>query len=185
MTYWDAPSSGIKARFTAKTGEQICVKVAISYTSIANARLNMEMDCNHWDFDAVHQQSQKEWNDYLGKIAVKGGTKDQQIKFYTDLWHVLLGRHKIDDYSGDYPDYTQGEQQGKHTVNAVFKKRTLPKDANGKVKFHMYNSDAFWLSQWNLNVLWGLAWPEVLDDFSACLVQYAENGGIVMRKPQG
>lgn len=183
MTYWDAPSSGIKARFTAKTGEQICVKVAISYTSIANARLNMEMDCNHWDFDAVHQQSQKEWNDYLGKIAVKGGTRDQQIKFYTDLWHVLLGRHKIDDYSGDYPDYTQGERQGKHTVNAVFKKRTLPKDANGKVKFHMYNSDAFWLSQWNLNVLWGLAWPEVLDDFSACLVQYAENGGLLPRGP--
>jgi putative alpha-1,2-mannosidase len=47
----------------------------------------------------------------------------------------------------------------------------------------MYNSDAFWLTQWNLNLLWGLAWPEVLDDFAACLVQYAENGGLLPRGP--
>jgi len=47
----------------------------------------------------------------------------------------------------------------------------------------MYNSDAFWLTQWNLNILWGLAWPEVLDDFAACLVQYAENGGLLPRGP--
>ncbi len=42
-----------------------------------------------------------------------------------------------------------------------------------------FNSDAFWLTQWNLNILWGLAWPEVLDDFSASLVQFADNGGLL------
>ncbi len=45
----------------------------------------------------------------------------------------------------------------------------------------MYNSDAFWLTQWNLNILWGLAWPSVLDDFAACLIQYADNGGLLPR----
>ena len=49
----------------------------------------------------------------------------------------------------------------------------------------MYNSDAFWLSQWNLNVLWGLAWPEVQDDISASLIQYADNGGLLPRGPSG
>ena len=45
----------------------------------------------------------------------------------------------------------------------------------------MYNFDALWLTQWNLNTLWGLAWPEVLDDFSASLVQYADNGKLLPR----
>ena len=61
--------------------------------------------------------------------------------------------------------------------------RTLPKTNNGEVRFHMYNSDAFWLTQWNLNILWGLAWPEVLDEFAASLVQYADNGKLLPRGP--
>ncbi len=139
----------------------------------------------HWNFDEQRAASQNEWNEMLGRIAVKGGSSNQKIKLYTDLWHALLGRHKLDDVSGDYPDNTEGERRGSFTVNTKFKIRTLPKDQNGKVKFHMYNSDAFWLTQWNLNVLWGLAWPEVLDDFAASLVQYAENGKLLPRGPCG
>lgn len=183
MSYHDAPSTGVKARFSATKGDSLKVKVAISYVSIDNARQNMEVECDHWDFGKVCADSRDIWNEYLGRIAVKGGTEEQQIKFYTDLWHALLGRHKIDDINGEYPDYTEGERRGSHTINAVFKKRELPRSENGEVKFHMYNSDAFWLTQWNLNVLWGLAWPEVLDDFAASLVEYAENGKLLPRGP--
>jgi predicted alpha-1,2-mannosidase len=182
-SYYDAPTTGISAKYTVKAGDEIQVKFAISYTGIDNARNNLNTDKSNWDFDAVRQSSQNEWNKWLGRIDVKGGTNEQQIKFYTDLWHALLGRHKLDDASGDYPTYTQGERNGNATVNAVFKKRTLPKNADGSSRFHYYNSDAFWLTQWNLNILWGLAWPEVLDDFAACLVQYAENGGQLPRGP--
>ena len=161
------------------------MKLAVSFTSVENARLNLESECKHWSFDQLRATSQKEWNEMMGRIAVKGGSNDQKKKFYTDLWHVLLGRHKLDDVSGDYPDNTEGERRGSFTVNTKFKIRRLPKDQTGKVKFHMYNSDAFWLTQWNLNVLWGLAWPEVLDDFAASLVQYAENGKLLPRGPCG
>ena len=27
-------------------------------------------------------------------------------RFYTDLWHVLLGKHTISDVNGYYPDNT-------------------------------------------------------------------------------
>ncbi|MHC4569604.1 MAG: glycoside hydrolase domain-containing protein, partial [Planctomycetota bacterium] len=94
----------------------------------------------------------------------------------------LLGRHKLNDINGDYPDYTQGKRVRNHT-DATLKVRTLPKDENGKARYNIYNSDAFWLTQWNLNVLWGLAWPELLDEFSASLVQYADNGGLLPRGP--
>ncbi len=183
MSYYDAPPSGVSAQYSLQTGDVLQLKVAVSYTSVENAWKNLESEANHWDFDKLCRESRKEWNEYLGRIDVKGGTQEQQTKFYTDLWHVLLGRHKIDDFSGDYPDYTDGERKGSHTVNIRYKTRTLPKDKDKKVKFHMYNSDAFWLTQWNLNILWGLAWPEVQDDFAACLVQYAENGGLLPRGP--
>ena len=181
--YYNAPPSGVSAVYNVKAGEEIQVKIAVSYTTIENAHKNMNSDRFDWDFDAVKSDARKEWNDWLGRIDVKGGTNEQQIKFYTDLWHVLLGRHKLDDVSGDYPDYTQGLRVGNSTQNARLIVRSLPKDKDGNVRFHMYNSDAFWLTQWNLNILWGLAWPEVLDDFAACLVQYAENGGLLPRGP--
>src|SRR5690606_12305280 len=120
------------------------------------------------------------WNNELGKIKVKGGSFDQRTKFYTDLWHVLLGRHKTNDVSGDYPDYTQGERYGNFT-KAKLKVRKLPMNPDGTARFNMYSFDALWLTQWNLNILWGLAWPEILDDFSASLVQQADNGGLLPR----
>ncbi len=182
-SYYDAPTTGVSAMYNVKEGSELKMKVAISYTSVENAKNNLIKEGNHWDFDQVRKDSKNEWNDWLGNIEVKGGSDAQKIKFYTDLWHTLLGRHKIDDYSGDYPDYTVGERKGSHTLNARLQVRTVPKNDKGDSRFHMYNSDAFWLTQWNLNILWGLAWPEVLDDFSASLVQYADNGGLLPRGP--
>jgi predicted alpha-1,2-mannosidase len=182
-SYHDAPTSGVSANYNVKAGEKVQLKFSFSYTSIKNARQNMDKECDHWDFDRVKQDAQDEWNQWLGRIEVKGGTDAQKIKFNTDLWHTLLGRHKLDDISGDYPDYTQGERKGSHTIDAELKIRTLPKNSSGESKYHMYNSDALWLTQWNLNILWGLAWPELLDEFSASLVQYADNGKLLPRGP--
>lgn len=182
MTYYDAPTAGVQAIYRMKKGEQLQVKIAVSYTNVNNARQNMKGECDHWDFNVVCHDAGKEWNDALSKIRVEGGSDNQRIKFYTDLWHVLLGRHKLDDLSGEYPDRT-GQKKDKD--KGTFVVRTLPKNADGSTKFHMYNSDAFWLTQWNLNILWGLAWPAVLDDFAACLVQYADNGDLLPRGPCG
>lgn len=176
--------TGISVKYNVKAGEQVKMKIAISYTSVDNARKNLEAECKTWDFDEVRQDSRKEWNAWLGKIDVQGGASDQKIKFYTDLWHVLLGRQKIDDVSGDYPDRTTGKREGNFT-DAIFKVKTLPRTKDGKVKYHMYNSDAFWLTQWNLNILWGLGWPEVQDELSASMIQYADNGGLLPRGPSG
>ena len=183
-SYHDAPTSGVSAKYEVRAGDQINVKMAISYVSIANAKENLKEDCDHWDFNQVRRESQDEWNQWLGRIEVKGGTNAQRIKLYTDLWHTLLGRHKLDDYNGEYPDYTKGGiRQGSHTVNAKLAVGKLKKDSRGKPIHHMYNSDAFWLTQWNLNTLWGLAYPSVLDDFAASLIQYDVNGGLLPRGP--
>ena len=164
--------AGVSLVYGVTAGEEVQVKIGISYTSIENARKNLETECDHWDFDKVRNDARQEWNQWLGKIVVKGGAQETRVKFYTDLWHTLLGRHKIDDVSGDYPCF-----MGEPRV------LTVPKDADGKPRFHMYNSDALWLTMWNQNILWGLGWPEMLDEFSACLVEYADAGGVLPRGP--
>nr|WP_293299926.1 GH92 family glycosyl hydrolase [Allomuricauda sp.] len=180
QSYWNAPTTGVAATYDVNAGDEVQMKVAISYTSVENARKNLQTEAPHWDFDRYKEDTFNIWEEQLGKIEVKGGTEQQRIKFYTDLWHILLGRRILNDVSGDYPDYTQGERQGTFT-KANLKVRTLPKDKDGKSRFNMYNFDALWLTQWNLNIVWGLAWPEILDDFSASLVQYADNGGLLPR----
>lgn len=184
MTYADAASSGLLAKFAMKAGDPLMVRCAISYTSLENAKNNLRQECPTFDFDALRAQSQQEWNEYLSRIEVKGGTPERRVKFYTDLWHVLLGRHKVDDASGDYPDYTVYDHtEGNACIGAQLKVRHLPILKNGKAKHHVYNSDSFWLSMWNLNTLWGIAYPEVLDDFAASLVQMSVNGGLLPRGP--
>ena len=188
-SFKQSPTSGVEAGFgVLKPGEQLLVKTAFSYVSIENARENMDQECPHWDFEQVRTEALSVWNEWLGKIDVKGGTNQQKMKFYTDLWHVLLGRHKIDDIDGSYPDYLKGGTRvGKatriHTLSPEYKSRMLPKGKDGKVIHHMYNSDALWLTQWNLNTLWGLAYPSVLDEFSASFLEYDRNGGLLPRGP--
>ena len=177
-------SAGVAAAYQVRAGDELKMKIAISYTSVDNARKNLATECATWDFESVREETRDIWNDWLGKMKVEGGTSEQRIKFYTDLWHVLLGRQKINDVSGDYPDRTTGERDGNFT-DAVFKVKTVPKNSDGRLKYNMYSSDAFWLTQWNLNILWGLAWPSVQDEMSASMIQYADNGGLLPRGPSG
>lgn len=182
--------AGVSMLYDVKAGEEVKMKIAFSFTNIENARNNLESECLGWDYDAVVADTRDIWNEWLEKIEVEGGSTAQRIKFYTDLWHVLLGRHRINDINGDYPDRTVGKRttiwtQNGEVVSPVFKIRNTGTDENGKLLHNMYNSDAFWLTQWNLNVLWGLAWPEILDDMAASLVEYSDNGGLIPRGPSG
>lgn len=171
---------GMALNFDLKDNSEIKIRIAMSYTSVENAAYNLQVEADHWDFGKVCMESEDIWDEMLGRISVKGGTDAQRIKFYTDLWHVLLGRHKINDANGWYPDYAGGKYANKRSPDPA-KLRRLPLNADGAPKYNMYGFDALWLTQWNLNILWGLAWPEILDDFSACLVQYADNGGLLPR----
>lgn len=161
--------------FTGQKKNEVLMKVGISYISLANAKINMDTELPKWNFDNVVRKSKKEWSELLNRIKIKGGTEIQQRRFYTDLWHSLQGRRTISDVNGAYPDNT-----GK-----VFRIGQIPLDEEGKPKFSQYNSDAFWGSEWTIQTLWGLVYPEVMASFSNSLLQYAKDGGLVPRGPSG
>lgn len=79
------------------------VKIGLSYTSIDNAKLNLEKEAADLTFDEAKDLAKKRWNDALNRIVVSGGTEDSRIKFYTGLYHALLGRGLASDVNGAYP----------------------------------------------------------------------------------
>ena len=161
--------------FTNPDRKEVLMKVGISYTSAKNAEHNSISELSHWDFDTVVNESKEEWNDLLGRIKVKGGTNIQQRRFYTDLWHSLQGRRTINDVNGAYPDNT-GED---------FRIGQIPMSENDTPLFNHYNSDSFWGAQWTLNTLWGLVYPDIMEDFAHSLMRYYKDGGLVPRGPSG
>ena len=82
------------------------MKVGLSLTSVDGATRNLEAEAPGWDFDGVRRAAQRRWNALLGRIDVRGGTHRQQVKFYTDLFHVLCGRGVVTDADGAYMDDT-------------------------------------------------------------------------------
>jgi predicted alpha-1,2-mannosidase len=149
-----------------RTAEQETVnaKIGLSYTSIANAKLNLETEAAEKTFDDVHQATKRKWNENLGRILVSGGTPTDKVKFYTGLYHMLLGRGLASDVNGAYPknDGTTGQ---------------IPLDAEGKPTFNHYNTDAVWGAYWNLTQLWALAYPEYYNDFvNSQLLVYKDAG---------
>lgn len=166
---------GAYVEFDKDRSSQLQLKVAISYTNIEQARLNMDTELNHWNFEDVVKESREEWNNYLSRIKIKGGTENQKTKFYTDLWHSLLGRKIVSDVDGKYADMT-GDKKIIHQIAL---------DENGNPKHHQYNFDAWWGSHWTLNVLWSMVYPGIMNDFCASMVEMYRHGGLIPRGPSG
>lgn len=169
------PNVGAAVKYTTTDGQQVLLKVGLSYTSVENARRNLEAEAPHWDFDRVREESRSEWNQWLRRVQVSGGTKQQQVKLYTDLWHALLGRRIISDADGSYSDMTGDEPRVRRKAAS----------ASGEPRFPHYNFDALWGSHWSLNPLWSMAYPEVVDGFCNTMVDMYRDGGLIPRGPSG
>ncbi|SJN27337.1 Alpha-1,2-mannosidase [Sphingobacterium sp. JB170] len=144
--------------------EQITVKIGQSYTSIENAKLNFQAEGAHQDFDAAKEKASARWNEMLGRIQVEGGPSENKVKFYTGLYHALLGRGLANDVNGAYPknDGTVGH---------------IPLNNNGLPEHNYYNTDAIWGAFWNLTQLWALVYPEYYSEWvKSQLLVYKETG---------
>ncbi|MCK5730995.1 MAG: glycoside hydrolase family 92 protein, partial [Draconibacterium sp.] len=171
----EGDNSGAMLVFKDNLNKPVLMKVGISYSNEDQAKNNIKAELTHWDFDRIVSESKEEWNNWLSKIEVKGASKNDRIRFYTDLWHSLQGRRIISDASGTYSDYTGEERLVKQ----------IPLDKNGKPKFNHHNFDAMWGAQWTISTLWPLAYPKVASDFCNSMLNYYNDGGLIPRGPSG
>jgi predicted alpha-1,2-mannosidase len=164
VTEENGVGAGLYLTFETQDQESITVKAGFSYTSIENARLNLQTEAKDLTFDQAKTNAHNTWNDYLGRIRVEGKVREDKLKFYTGLFHALLGRGLASDVNGAYPKNTGGIGH-------------IPMDAKGKPLHNHYNTDAIWGGFWNLTQLWALAYPEYYSDFvKSQLLVYQDAG---------
>ena len=92
--------------FNTKKGEDIMIKFALSPVSQSNAIENLITETPGWDFEAIKNQTQKDWNKELNKIQIKASENDK-INFYTALYHTSLGPTVYMDVNGEYKGLDQ------------------------------------------------------------------------------
>jgi predicted alpha-1,2-mannosidase len=95
-------SSGGWATFDTSDGQPVLMKVALSYVSTADAMANLNAENQGWSVADVASQTHQAWNHLLSEVQVGGGTHDQQVQFYTALYHGLLDPTTFSDDNGDY-----------------------------------------------------------------------------------
>ncbi len=155
--------AGLYLTFHTQDQESVTAKVGLSYTSVENARLNRETEAATLTFDEAREISRQTWEEYLGRIRVETPVREDKVKFYTGLYHALLGRGLASDVNGDYP-------RNDGSVGQIPLK-------DGKPIHNLYNTDAAWGAQWNLTQVWALAYPEYYSDYiSSHLLVYKDAG---------
>ena len=139
-------------------GEQVEVRMGISYVSTENARLNLETEQGSMSFDELHAGARRSWEEALGRIRVEGGTDEQREVFYTALYHTLIHPNLLNDVNGQYPLM---ERSGETGV------------ADGD----RYTVFSLWDTYRNLHQLMTLVYPEKqLDMVRSMVAMYREWG---------
>ncbi|EAR02942.1 GH92 family glycosyl hydrolase [Maribacter sp. HTCC2170] len=156
--------NGLYLTFNMEKDSVLEIQTGLSYTSIANARLNLKTETNGKTFESVKQESKDDWNKKLNKIVVEGGKKEDRVKFYTGLYHALLGRGLSNDANGDYP---LSEDKIGHTAL----------NEKGKPKYNHYNTDGIWGGFWNLSQVWALAYPDYFSDYIQSNIDFYKDTG--------
>jgi predicted alpha-1,2-mannosidase len=87
--------AGAGVSFRTKRGEAVLARVASSFISPEQAERNLTQEIGQDDFETVKQKGRAAWNQALGRVAIEGGTQDQQRTFYSCLYRSLLFPRKF------------------------------------------------------------------------------------------
>jgi predicted alpha-1,2-mannosidase len=160
----EAAHTGAVVRFKTKRGDRVSVKVASSFISHEQARVNLDLEVGSRSFDEVMNEGREIWNRELGRIVVEGGTDDERRTFYSCLYRTLLFPRQFHEttkegkivhyspYNGEIRDgYMYTDNGFWDTFRAVFPFFTLMyPEVNSKIMEGLVNTylESGWLPEW-------------------------------------
>lgn len=150
---------GAYVSFDLSSNKAVRMKIGTSFTSIENARENLDAEISDWNFNKIKTNLENIWNDILGRIDVESNNSDELTKFYTSLYHSFLQPHLFSDVNGEYPGYAND---------------SIIHVANG---FNYYGDFASWNSYRTQMPLLSLIAPREYNDMIKSLIKKAEQGG--------
>ena len=133
------------------------VKVGLSFTSMENARLNLETELAGKDFGQVRLEADNHWETLLGHVRVSGGTEEQKNMLYSTLYRAFLWPSLRSDVNGEYRD-----DRG----------RTVQESS-----FLYYTNPAFWDEARNQLTLLAILNPQVATDVIKSSIDRGEKQG--------
>jgi predicted alpha-1,2-mannosidase len=95
---------GAYVSFDLKPGETVQAKIGSSFTSLEEARRNLESEIPAWNFKQVVEQARAEWNLALNKIQIQATTPQKHI-LYSALYHSMQLPRIFSDVDGSYPGF--------------------------------------------------------------------------------
>lgn len=156
---------GVELGFDESNRSPIGLKLAISYVSLANARENLKAEVGNDSFDTVLEKTKQAWEQKLTKIRVKGGTRKQQIMFYSALYHSFQMPTEFNDVNGQYFGFD--------------------KQVHKTEGFKYYTDMSLWDTFRTTHPLYALIDPAAQRDMVISLIKMAEQGGYLPRWPSG
>ncbi|UII74764.1 GH92 family glycosyl hydrolase [Flagellimonas sp. HMM57] len=150
-------SIGAYMTYNFKVPTQVEMKVGISYVSIENARENLQKETSTKNFDQILATARQEWNTYLSRIEVEGGTEEDKTIFYTALYHTLIHPSTLNDFNGAYPKMRTRE--------------TLKTDGT------RYTVFSLWDTYRNLHQLMSLVYPKQQSNMIQSMLKIYDESG--------
>ncbi|MDG2520676.1 GH92 family glycosyl hydrolase [Caulobacter segnis] len=100
---------GAYAVFDARENPRVRMRIAVSFTSVEQARANLESEIPNFELAAIQGRAAEAWGEALGKIKVEGGSTDERRSFYSGLYRSHVMPHDVTGenagWSGPGPHY--------------------------------------------------------------------------------
>jgi predicted alpha-1,2-mannosidase len=95
-------SLGAYARFNTTAGQQVMLKIAVSFTSVAQAQRWLDAEIPAWDFEGLRTAAAATWQRALSVVTLDGATEEESRKFTTAVWHAMVQPR---DRTADLPGF--------------------------------------------------------------------------------
>lgn len=105
--------------FDTTSDKPLLVKVALSPTSLEEARKNLQAELPDWDFDGARESAAKQWNDALSVAQAESNDPAIVRTFYSNLYGSMLAPTIYNDADGTF----RGQDHQNHP-DPGFKKYT-------------------------------------------------------------
>lgn len=157
--------AGVVLRY-APGVRQVELRVGISYVSIANARANLDAEAPPSKaFRDLLEEAGDAWEQYLGRIRIKGGTETQQRIFLTALYRTAMMPTLFTDVTREYIGFDGQIHKAED--------------------FTYYTDFSLWDTFRTAHPLYNLVARRETQDFMRSLLEMAKAGGAFPRWPSG
>jgi len=111
-------------RFATTAGEQVNLRMATSFISVAQAASNLSQEIGTKSFDTVREQAAALWDTALGKARIEGATNDRMVTFYSNLYRSFMYPNNRSEIVGGvrkyHSPYDNAVHDGQMYVNNGF-----------------------------------------------------------------